>query len=261
MKILIADDDSVLAGMLKEYLESEFCEVTLVENGRDALKAVAQGSFDLLVLDIMMPVMTGIEALKALRGNSRLPVIMLTARGDDLDRILGLELGADDYISKPCNPRELLARIRAVLRRTRPSADDNLEIIQIDDIKLDPATRGVMVGSGSSSVRTISLTQTEFDLLHLLLLTPGKLVTKSEMSLKVLDKPLSQWDRSIDVHLSNLRKKIGPDIMGLIGFEPFVEVVTFTVLSRSANEITFYQSVIPAAGLFRYRGADFDAAV
>jgi two-component system response regulator CpxR len=209
IKVLIADDDRVLGGMLKEYLESEHCDVQLADNGQEALGKLEQGSFDLLVLDIMMPVMTGIDALKTLRKHSNLPVIMLTARGDDLDRILGLELGADDYIAKPCNPRELYARIRAVLRRTRLPMEPGLEVIQVDDIKLEPASRSVTTGCGSPFEAAVSLTQTEFDLLHLLLLTPGNLVTKSDMSSKVLGKPLSQWDRSIDVHVSNLRKKLG----------------------------------------------------
>jgi two-component system response regulator CpxR len=215
IRVLIADDDRVLAGLLKEYLESEHCEVRLAENGQEALKKLEQGAFDLLVLDIMMPVMTGIDALKNLRMHSSLPVIMLTARGDDLDRILGLELGADDYIAKPCNPRELYARIRAVLRRTRSSMDSGSEEIQVDDIRLEPATRGVIVRCRSSSATPVSLTQTEFDLLHLLLLTPNQLVTKSDMSNKVLGKPLSQWDRSIDVHISNLRKKLGSHPKGV----------------------------------------------
>ena len=209
IKVLIADDDGVLAGMLKEYLESEHCDVQLADNGEEALRKLEQESFDLLVLDIMMPVMTGIDTLKNLRMHSSLPVIMLTARGDDLDRILGLELGADDYIAKPCNPRELYARIRAVLRRTRLPMESGFEAIQVDDIKLEPASRSVTTGFGSPSETPVSLTQTEFDLLHLLLLTPDQLVTKSDISSKVLGKPLSQWDRSIDVHVSNLRRKLG----------------------------------------------------
>jgi two-component system response regulator CpxR len=195
--------------MLKEYLESEHCEVWLAENGQEALKKLEQVCVDLIVLDIMMPVMTGIDTLKNLRMHSNVPVIMLTARGDDLDRILGLELGADDYIAKPCNPRELYARIRAVLRRTRLPMEPGFEAIQVDDIKLEPASRNVITGYGSPVETPVTLTQTEFDLLHLLLLTPGQLVTRSEISSKVLGKPLSQWDRSIDVHVSNLRKKLG----------------------------------------------------
>ena len=140
--ILIADDDSVLAGMLKEYLEAEGCNVGLAANGVDALEQIASSHYDLLVLDIMMPVMNGIDALKELRASSSLPVIMLTARGDDLDRILGLELGADDYVSKPCNPRVLFARIRALLRRVQPSRNQPNTALEVGDICADPATRG-----------------------------------------------------------------------------------------------------------------------
>ncbi len=133
---------------------------------------------------------------------------MLTARGDDLDRILGLELGADDYLSKPCNPRELVARIRAVLRRLDGVSLGAETDIAVDDLCLKPASRQVLIAD-TQAEREVSLTQTEFDLLQLLLSTPGKLVYKSRMSEQVLGKPLSQWDRSIDVHISNLRRKLG----------------------------------------------------
>ena len=194
--------------MLCEYLESEGCTVTTANNGREALNCIDNAHHDILVLDIMMPQMTGIDVLKQLRSTSILPVIMLTARGDDLDRILGLELGADDYIPKPCNPRELVARIRAVLRRSQTTMGMTPDKIELDDLSIDPASRGVtIILDGEKS--SLSLTQTEFDLLHLLLSNINKQVTKSEMSLKVLEKPLSQWDRSLDVHISNLRKKLG----------------------------------------------------
>ena len=208
INLLIADDDEVLSGMLKEYLESEGCKVSLAANGVNALEKIATSNYDLLVLDVMMPVMNGIDALKELRASSSLPVIMLTARGDDLDRILGLELGADDYLSKPCNPRELYARIRAVLRRTQPPSDQPNAALEVGDIYVDPATRGATLNLSSGSMN-ISLTQTEFDLLHLFLTSSNQIVSRSEMSMTILGKPLSQWDRSIDVHVSNLRKKLG----------------------------------------------------
>ncbi len=203
-RILIADDDEVLASMLAEYLESEGFTADTVGNGRDAVERVRQDAPELVVLDIMMPELNGIDTLRQIRTMADLPVIMLTARGDDLDRILGLELGADDYLGKPCNPRELLARIRAVLRRTGGAgnaADGNLEL---GDLSLFPGSRRTAV-AGSD----VSLTQTEFDLLYLMLSTPDQVVSKTDMSLKVLGKPMSQWDRSIDVHISNLRRKIG----------------------------------------------------
>lgn len=203
-KILLVDDDTVLTGLLAEYLETEGCEIVQVHNGADAVKSAHEGKFDIVVLDIMMPKLNGIEALKQIRTSSVVPVIMLTARGDDLDRILGLELGADDYLPKPCNPRELYARIKAVLRRTAPEPTIPKKSIRLGDIQLDPGNRKVTIDQ-----RIITLTQTEFDLLWLLLSTPDQVITKSEISTMVLDKPLSQWDRSIDVHISNMRKKLG----------------------------------------------------
>ena len=203
--VLIADDDTVLSQMLAEYLTAEGYEVCLAEDGVLALEALNKASFEIVLLDIMMPNLDGIETLRKIRERFQLPVIMLTARGDDLDRILGLELGADDYVPKPCNPRELLARIKAVLRRTNLKPD-NTSPISIGEVLLDPRSREVRV-----SDVLVALTQTEFDLLHLLLLSPGEVVSKNTISIEVLGKPLSQWDRSIDVHISNLRKKIGSD--------------------------------------------------
>ncbi len=197
--------------MIGEYLESEGLTVMLASDGVQALEMLDEQPVDLLVLDIMMPGMNGIDVLKQLRNASDLPVIMLTARGDDLDRILGLELGADDYLAKPCNPRELYARIRAVLRRILAHDEAQQGALNIGDIFIEPATRGVRIDAMAKQgkAKEVSLTQTEFDLLYLLLSSPGKLVSKSEMSIRVLDKPISQWDRSIDVHISNLRRKLG----------------------------------------------------
>jgi len=203
--VLIADDDTILSQMLTEYLTTEGYDVTVVEDGNKALVALNQSPADIVVLDIMMPNLDGIETLRQIRASFQLPVIMLTARGDDLDRILGLELGADDYISKPCNPRELLARIKAVLRRTNKKPDDTAPV-SVGEVLLDPRSREVRVNG-----EQVALTQTEFDLLHLLLLSPGEVISKNTISLEVLGKPLSRWDRSIDVHISNLRKKIGSD--------------------------------------------------
>jgi two-component system response regulator CpxR len=203
-KILLVDDDTVLAGMLAEYLETEGCEIVQAHNGADAVESACEEQFDIVVLDIMMPKLNGIEALKQIRASSTVPVIMLTARGDDLDRILGLELGADDYLPKPCNPRELYARIKAVLRRSSVDPSISSKSLRLGDLQLDLGSRKVTVDQ-----QIITLTQTEFDLLWLLLSTPDQVVTKSEISTMVLDKPLSQWDRSIDVHISNMRKKLG----------------------------------------------------
>ncbi|MGI9319431.1 MAG: response regulator transcription factor, partial [bacterium] len=203
-RVLLVDDDTVLTDMLAEYLESEGCQIEQANNGAEAVERVHEGGFDLVVLDIMMPKLSGIDALKQIRLNSSVPVIMLTARGDDLDRILGLELGADDYLPKPCNPRELYARIKAVMRRSTPDSNDSRRSISVGDLSIDAGTRCVSIGQ-----LDIVLTQTEFDLLWLLLSTPDQVVSKSDISIRVLEKPLSQWDRSIDVHINNLRKKLG----------------------------------------------------
>lgn len=213
LHLLIADDDAVFSAMLREYLESERCIVELAHDGRQAMELLDGRTFDLLILDIMMPELTGIDVLKRLRPNNPIPVIMLTAKGDDLDRILGLELGADDYLAKPCNPRELLARIHAVMRRAIPMDIESQRPIRIDDIHIQPDNREVRIERDpeSSEYRKVSLTQTEFDLLYLLLSHPHKLIRKSEISQKILGKPLSRWDRSIDVHISNLRRKLGKD--------------------------------------------------
>ena len=202
--ILLVDDDIVLLDMLAEYLETEGCYIDKASNGKAAIERISQRNYDLVVLDIMMPELNGIEALKQIRTYSGVPVIMLTARGDDLDRIVGLELGADDYLPKPCNPRELYARIKAVLRRSGATISDTAKSSRIGDLNMDAGTRSVKIGD-----REITLTQTEFDLLWLLTRTPDQVVRKQDISMQVLDKPLSQWDRSIDVHISNLRKKLG----------------------------------------------------
>lgn len=215
--LLVADDDMIFSGMLKKYLESEGCTVELACNGNQAINLLEQGTFDLMVLDIMMPELSGLEVLQRLRPDNSIPVIMLTARGDDLDRILGLELGADDYLAKPCNPRELLARIHAVMRRSMPTGADRQQPFQIDDIHIRPDNREVLIkeASGSPEGQKIPLTQTEFDLLYLLMSHPNKLIVKSEISQEILGKPLSRWDRSIDVHISNLRRKLGKNHQGM----------------------------------------------
>ena len=204
-KILLADDDNVLTDMLARYLSAEGYIISTAGNGQQVLDQLVIQPYSLIVMDIMMPLLGGIEALQRLRKNHSTPVIMLTARGDDLDRILGLELGADDYLAKPCNPRELLARIRAILRRSQPTTITPTAKLAVGDLSLDPNYRIALVAPNSK----IKLTQTEFDILYLLISQTERYVTRNELSLQVLDKPLSQWDRSIDVHISNLRKKLG----------------------------------------------------
>ncbi|HLF29974.1 MAG TPA: response regulator transcription factor [Xanthomonadales bacterium] len=201
--ILIADDDVELCELLKEFFESEDFNVQLAHNGNTALQAARQAGLDLVVLDVMMPEMNGLDVLKELRKESRLPVIMLTARGDDLDRILGLELGADDYVPKPCNPRELLARIRAVIRR---SGGPTLQpLLQSEDLELNQGSRTLL-----KSGEPVELTSTEFSILQSLLQHKGEVVSKRDLYVTALGREPVAHDRSIDMHVSNLRRKLGP---------------------------------------------------
>lgn len=205
--ILLADDDTVLAEMLTEYLQGEGFQITLVHNGEDALSA-SQSKKDMIILDVMMPKLDGLEVLKSIRQtDTSTPVIMLTARGDDIDRILGLELGADDYMPKPCNPRELLARIKAILRRANPveKTQSQGDQITVGDLVMNQHNRQVKLQD-----EILVLTQTEFDILQLLVRAPDELITKQTISEEVLGRKLGAYDRSIDVHISNLRRKLAP---------------------------------------------------
>lgn len=205
--ILLADDDIELCELLKEYLISEGFFVDAVHDGGTAVEAIAKGAFDIVILDVMMPVMNGFDALRQVRQKQQTPVLMLTARGDDVDRIVGLELGADDYLSKPCNPRELVARIRAILRRTQAVASGGTHTeqnITVADVELQPATRKVLCKG-----MAVSLTGTEFNVLKELLLHAGEVISKKYLTETVLDRKLTQYDRSMDMHVSNIRKKLG----------------------------------------------------
>lgn len=201
--ILLADDDEELCGLLKEYLEQEGFGVRLAHNGERALEEARRPGLDAMVLDIMMPGMSGTDVLKELRRDSDLPVVMLTARGDDLDRILGLELGADDYLPKPCNPRELVARLRAVLRRSQGQSISS--VMRVEDLELDTGSREL-----SRSGKPVELTSTEFSVLQALLQKPGTVVSKRDLYLAALGREPVRYDRSIDMHVSNLRRKLGP---------------------------------------------------
>jgi two-component system response regulator CpxR len=205
--ILLADDDTELSGLLKEYFESEGFDVRLAPDGVAALEESRKPGLDLVVLDVMMPGMNGMDVLKELRKESRLPVIMLTARGDDMDRILGLELGADDYVPKPCNPRELLARIRAVMRRGQSPSEHG--VIVVDDLELNQGSR-TLVKSGQA----VELTSTEFSILFALLQDRGEVVSKRDLYMSALGREPVPHDRSVDMHVSNLRRKLGPDPRG-----------------------------------------------
>jgi DNA-binding response OmpR family regulator len=204
-RVLIVDDDADLSQLVAQFLEPEGFQVEAEHDGARGLERALSGEYALIVLDIMLPEMGGLEVLRNLRQKSSVPVLILTARGDDVDRIVGLEIGADDYLPKPFNPRELLARIRAILRRSRETgardADDKL---RVGDVELDPGTRTVKRGSTK-----IEVTAVEFNLLEQLMRSAGRVVEREELAQAVLGRKLSAIDRSLDVHVSNLRKKLG----------------------------------------------------
>jgi DNA-binding response OmpR family regulator len=222
-RVLVVDDDVELCELLAQYLKAEGFDLEAVANGEQGVGRALSGDHALVVLDVMLPAMQGFEVLRQIRAQSPIPVLMLTARGDDLDRILGLELGADDYLPKPFNPRELAARIRAILRRAKPQppelAPQLREPILLGDLELDNAARVVRRGG-----ELLNLTTVEFQLLEVLLRAAGQVVTREVLVRDVLGREFSPFDRSIDVHVSNLRKKLGPHpdgterIKGVRGF-------------------------------------------
>ncbi|MBX7060099.1 MAG: response regulator transcription factor [Pyrinomonadaceae bacterium] len=205
-KVLIIDDDEELCELVSEYLSVEGFDVESVNDGETGLEKALSGDYEMAILDVMLPKMDGFEVLRNLRKESKLPVIMLTARGDDMERIVGLEIGADDYLAKPFNPRELTARLRAILRRTaEPVSSEQVgETVEIDDISISTSSRVAMLAGDA-----LNLTSVEFELLFELLKNAGKVVRKEELSESVLDRKLSPFDRSLDMHISNLRKKLG----------------------------------------------------
>jgi DNA-binding response OmpR family regulator len=209
-RILIIDDDVELCELISEFLQPENFLVESVHSGTKGLEVALNGNFDLIVLDVMLPGTRGFEVLQRIRVNSRVPVVMLTARGQDVDRILGLEIGADDYLPKPFNPRELAARIHAVLRRTSPqptipAPSHPAEHVRLGDIDFDSGSRTVL-----RSKAEIDLTSAEFDLLGVFLHSAGVVIGREDLARQVLGRDLAPFDRSIDVHVSNLRRKLGP---------------------------------------------------
>lgn len=207
-RILIIDDDVELSSLVGEYLQSEGFEVEAVHDGERGLDRALKLDYALMVLDVMLPGINGFEVLRRLRSTSTMPVLLLTARGEDVDRIVGLEIGADDYLPKPFNPRELVARIRAILRRTRegkPMGSAQIpDVIQVNDVELDPATRTVRQAG-----KPVDLTSVEFNLLEVLLREAGRVVTREQLATTVLSRKFSPFDRSIDMHVSKVRKKLG----------------------------------------------------
>ena len=210
--ILVIDDDVELCSLVGEYLAPEGFQVECVHDGPRGLERAANGEHLLVVLDVMLPGLNGFEVLRRLRDKSRIPVLLLTARGEDVDRIVGLEIGADDYLPKPFNPRELVARIRAILRRTQAGEKMGAaptEILRVGDIQLDPGTRTVLQNG-----RPVELTSVEFNLLHALLREAGRVVPRERLVDIVLSRKFSPFDRSIDMHVSKIRRKLGDSEAG-----------------------------------------------
>jgi len=203
--ILVADDKASVRQLVREYLEAEGFRVVVASNGREALVAARQSKPDLILLDIMMPEMSGYDFIRAYRKERETPIILLTARLEETDKVLGLELGADDYVTKPFGMKELVARINALLRRTG-RLPPSPEVIAAGDVRMDLECREVTVGE-----RQVSLTRSEFDLLRLLVANPGRVFSRSELLLKLEGAEFENVERTIDVHVRNLRKKIEPD--------------------------------------------------
>ncbi len=204
--ILIIDDDEELCELVSEYLSVEGFTTEAVHDGESGLQKALSGEYELAILDVMLPRKNGFDVLRELRKSSKLPVLMLTAKGDDMERIVGLEIGADDYLPKPFNPRELVARLRAVLRRVNDTEEKKptAETFTVDDIEVSLTGRTAKIDGAE-----LNLTAVEFDLLVALVEQAGKIVKKEDLSQRVLDRRLSPFDRSLDMHVSNLRKKLG----------------------------------------------------
>jgi len=206
-KLLLIDDDKELAELLTDYLATEGFELICCHDGISGLEKAFDDKISLILLDVMMPGLTGFEVLKALGGNHKSPILMLTAKGDNADRILGLELGADDYLPKPFQHRELLARIKAILPRIDivKNTKDPISALQVNGVKLNHATRQVTCHD-----QFVELTGTEYQIIEHLMAKPGSIVSKTEISEQVLNRKLSAFDRSIDMHVSNIRRKLLP---------------------------------------------------
>ncbi|MCF1427899.1 MAG: response regulator [Shewanella sp.] len=206
-RILLIDDDLGLSELLGQLLELEGFRLTIAHDGQTGLELALKCDFDLILLDVMLPKLNGFEVLKALRLNKQTPVMMLTAKGDEIDRVVGLEIGADDYLPKPFNDRELVARVRAIIRRSGLSIQElqNPHGQILGDLLLDQSRQEAYCND-----KLLVLTATEFNLLYVLANNAGELMTKEVLSEEVLGKKLMPFDRSLDMHLSNLRKKLPP---------------------------------------------------
>ena len=206
MHVLVIDDDAELCALLGEFLRRENFEVIFAHDGVSGLKQALEGRPSIVVLDVMLPAMDGFTVLRRIREKSKVPVLMLTARGEDVDRIVGLELGADDYLPKPFNPRELAARIRAILRRIEQPPEPGSVRLSVNGVMLDPATREV-VRDG----RRVDLTTFEFDILHALMKAAGRVLSRDDLMERLYQRKSTPFDRSIDVHVSHLRRKLETD--------------------------------------------------
>ena len=202
-RLLLVDDDVEFCDLLSEYLTGEGFAVETAYDGESALEILRAAPVDITILDVMMPQKSGLDVLRELRTFSQAPVLMLTARGEDIDRIVGLELGADDYVAKPCNPREIVARVRAILRRVHATGAADGPLV-VDDVELRPDERAVYQNG-----QALELTSTEFDILDVLLRRAGRVVEKALVSSSALKRKLGPYDRSIDMHISRLRRKLG----------------------------------------------------
>ena len=203
LSLLLVDDDAELCAMMKEFFAEAGHRLDCAYNGRDGLACALNGPYDLAILDVMLPVFDGLTLLRQLRRRKDLPVIMLTARVQQPDRILGLNAGADDYLPKPFDPDELLARIRAVLRRTDAAKRKGDAVLTVGDIKLNPTTREARIGGSP-----VELTEVEFDLLEMLMRSAGRIVSRDEITLALFEREATPYDRFLDVHISHLRKKL-----------------------------------------------------
>ena len=214
-RVLVVDDDVELCELVTEYLEPEGFSVDTTHDGLDGVERALANDYSIIVLDVMLPGINGFEALRRIRAKSKTPVLMLTARGADVDRIVGLEIGADDYLPKSFNPRELVARIHAILRRTLGNRETNQssassETVTVGDVRVNLSGRTVRRGD-----ELVDLTSTEFDVLAALVTRAGRVVSREELSEAALARPLAPLDRSIDMHVSSLRRKLGAEVNGV----------------------------------------------
>ncbi|MEZ5352594.1 MAG: response regulator transcription factor [Bryobacteraceae bacterium] len=208
--LLLVDDDEELCELMREFFAGQGLPVEVAHNGRAGLEMARSGRYDLLLLDVMMPEMDGFAVLRALRPDSDIPVLMLTARTDGPSRIEGLNSGADDYLPKPFDPHELVARVRAILRRAKPSGGPTTgvtpagqQLIEISGVRLDTGARGVRIEG-----QAVELTSVEFEILHTLMTAAGRVVSRDELMQRLYQRESTPFDRSIDVHVSHLRKKL-----------------------------------------------------